>query len=173
MEENNIDNDLAQEEARRSALLQEEQRKERVQVSAKNSEDNKAKISQETKEGANSFRTITDKLLQGAYKNIFITWTLSMFYAYAHAFLNLILPKYFGPLGHEWTPAEIKKSSPELAEKMGKKVSIVEKFGCFSCCLFHLTLIIGAVAIVYFMANKWSLLVQAVGDWLADIFKTD
>lgn len=165
MEENNIDNDLAQEEARRSALLQEEQRREKIQISAKNSEDNKAKISQETKAGANSFRTATDKLLQGAYKNIFVTWTLSMFYAYAHAFLNLVLPKYFGPLGHEWTPAEIRSKSPELAEKLGNRISIVERAGCLSCSFFHMVLAMIAMAVIYFMTHKFEAIVTVVSNW--------
>lgn len=165
MEENNNDNDLEQNEAERAALLQEEQRRSQQEALAKNEEETKAKISSEAENKFSNTRRTTDKLLQEAWKNVFITWTFSMFYVYVHAFLNLVFPKHFCSLGHEWSPTAIKKSSPQRAEKAGRRISLIEKAGCFSCCLFHLTLIILIIAVIYFIFNFWDVLLEAVLSW--------
>lgn len=116
-----------------------------------------------------AIRQATDKLLQQAFKLALETFTLSMFYVYLHFFLNLIFPKYFCKLGHEWVPEEIKKSNKQEADKIGEKIGLVEKPGVGCSCVFHLTIIILICAAVYFMIN-WK---EVAWDWFKGFFTSD
>ena len=162
MEDNFYDNG-PEGNSRMEALWREERQKSRQEVLAK---------LDTTKDQASSgVKIATDKFLKQSILNVFTTFSLSLFYSYIHVFLNAIFPKFFSPLGHEWAPAEIKKTKPELAAKMGKKIGIAEK-GLIGCgCFLHLIIIIGFCAFVYFMFNKWSILIKSVIDWAASLFE--
>lgn len=162
MEDNFYDNG-PEGNSRMEALWREERQKSRQEVLAK---------LDTTKDQASSgVKIATDKFLKQSILNVFTTFSLSLFYSYAHVFLNAVFPKFFSPLGHEWVPDEIKKSNPELAAKMGKKIGIAEK-GLIGCgCFLHTVIIVGFCVIVYYMFNKWDLLVEAVSAWVKGIFE--
>lgn len=162
MEENNIDNNVLQDELRNEALLIEEKRKSEQEVEIKSEEDNK--------NSSSGIKMVTNKLLKNSITYLFVTFSFSLFYSYAHVFLNGVLPKFFSPPGNEWVPNQMIKNNPGLAGEMGKKFGIVEKpfLGCG--CFLHLIIIIGLIAFIYFMFNKWSILLRSVADWTASLF---
>lgn len=113
------------------------------------------KTEQIDKSGSSEIKLATDNLLKSMIRMVVPSWSLSMFYVYLHVFLRSIFPDYFSKLGHEWVPANIKKSNPNEAAKIGDRIGIAEKPAVGCCCVFHLFIIIIIVAIIYFILNPW------------------
>lgn len=131
----------------------------------------KSKISEKKEEVASKARMATDKFLKNSIIYFFATWTLSFFYAYVHVFLHGQFPKLFSAPGQEWAPDQIKRTNAELAKKTGQRIGIGENalLGCG--CLFHIFIIIGLIAIVYYMEHFWEELAKTVFNWVTSIFK--
>lgn len=128
--------------------------------------DAKIEINQAGENKIPKIKLATDKLLKSMIENVPGTFTLSAFYVYIHVFLHQIFPNYFSKLGHEWVPANIKKSKPKKAEEIGDKIGIIEKPATGCCCLFHLVVIIIICAIIYFMVN-WA---EVAWEWFKGLF---
>jgi len=91
----------------------------------------------------------TSKLLQAAWRNIFITFGFSFLYVYVHLFLKQIFGKrFFADLGSEW------RDRPGLTiaerERMGVSLKIIESFG------------VGAVSILIFIVLIFSFAIPAL-----------
>jgi hypothetical protein len=78
---------------------------------------------------------VTSGLLKWSWQNIiFFSFSSSIIYIDLHVLGNMIFPKMFCKLGHEWIPPEVQKSSPKQAEAFGNNIGTFEK-GC--CCMVN------------------------------------
>lgn len=123
------------------------------------------KLKNQADSKVNRLRLLTDTILKFMIRVVIPSWSLSMFYVYAHVLLSVIFKKYFCSLGHEWVPDEIKKMSPDLAKKTGDMIGIAEKPAVGCCCSCHLAIVIIIVAIIYFIVRWWVVL----WDWFAGL----
>jgi len=72
-------------------------------------------------------------MLKWCWQNlIFFSFSSSIIWIDIHVLGNMILPKMFCKLGHEWIPSELKKTSPKKAAAFGDQVGSCEK-GCCCC----------------------------------------
>ncbi|MDD3711587.1 MAG: hypothetical protein PHP37_03250 [Patescibacteria group bacterium] len=125
-----------------------------------------AKVTQEGGSKISGIRSVTDAFLKKAWELSLESYTLSVFYVYIHVFLHQNFPKYFCELGQEWVPSKIKKIDPEKAQKIGKKIGMIEKPGAGCCCVFHLVVIMLIYTIIYFMIH-WG---EVAWNWFKGLF---
>ncbi|MEI7451678.1 MAG: hypothetical protein WCK37_00565 [Candidatus Falkowbacteria bacterium] len=81
----------------------------------------------------NKIKEGTGKLLKQFWLDIPASFGFTILFIDLFYLLWKILPDWFGKPGHEWVQAEIAKTSPEEAKKVGDKISLVENLGC--CCV--------------------------------------
>ena len=112
----------------------------------------------------NRFKESTANLLRSAWMNIFPTFTLSAFWIYAHVMLSRIFDSFFCKIGYEWVPPNIRMSSPELAEKMRKKIAIVESAGIGCGCIIHFIFIL-VILVILLLTPPIVFIVAAIAGW--------
>lgn len=103
----------------------------------------------ESVERDNPIRKLTDRLLQGAWKNLIPSWGLTLLWIDLHVFLNQVFgPTVFRELGEEWIPAGLKKIGDGQDKGSVSLIKIVEKSGCACLNLGCLFLILGVIVII-------------------------
>ena len=107
---------------------------------------------QEQKSSENSFLTMTDGLLKGAWTNLLPSWGLTLLWIDIHVFLNKVLgPWAFRDLGEEWIPASIKKLGQEKSKEAASMLRLSESAGC-GClnlgCLFIVIAILSVISLI-------------------------
>lgn len=132
---------------------------------------------QERKSSENSFLTMTDGLLKGAWTNLLPSWGLTLFWIDIHVFLNKVLgPWAFRDLGEEWIPASIKKVDEQKSKEAASMLRLSESAGC-GClnlgCLFLVIAILSVIALIVRILtdNPLYTVPSLIGMWFTNLFK--
>jgi hypothetical protein len=95
-------------------------------------------------------RQATNKLLQQAWLNLIDSFGLTLIYINIHVFLRFVVgKKLFCKLGQEWPTKQIS----EAAEPVSKGLGLFEVMVLLSLDFIALSVIFGALAIIYMIVN--------------------
>ncbi len=97
----------------------------------------------------------TSKLLKSSWENLIDSFGATLIWINIHVFLKMVFgEKFFCKLGMEWIDDNIKKTSPQLAEKAGQKIGLVEKAGLALLDLILLFILLAAFALLYWLFDS-------------------
>jgi len=157
-----------QQEMDQARELEQDKQKSKSKIDSKI----KAKTDEDSGEKPIASRLFFDNLLKNAWLDAIPTFTLSVFWVYAHAVLSLISPKFFCKLGQEWVPQEIKKTSPKKAKEIGGKISVIEKGATGCCCFLHLFIIVIAFLMMLLTPPISFFIAPYIAwEWISQFFK--
>ncbi len=112
------------------------------------------------------------KLLKVFWQNIiFYSFGTSIFAIDLFVFLNMIFPKMFPKLGHEWIPAELAKRAPKKAKSFGDSIGMVEQGCCClanACCGTIWLIIITIICVIVYILAKFTEAALEIGQALVD-----
>lgn len=156
------------EDAMASSLMQD--KNQAKSVAGSNSSAGKAKLAETGKKDPAAAASVSAKLnqataglLKTSWTNIILfSFTTSIIWIDVHVLGNMIFPKMFCKLGHEWIPPEMQKASPQKAEAFGDKVGSCEKGAC--CCAngFCGLILISIIAVVAVIIKIFD---NPIGSW--------
>ncbi|MEI7620244.1 MAG: hypothetical protein WCJ57_01595 [Candidatus Falkowbacteria bacterium] len=111
----------------------------------------------------------TAGILKTCWQNIiFYSFTTSIIWIDIHVMGNLLWPKMFCKLGHEWIPPEMQKASPKQAEAFGDQIGSCEKGCC--CCVngFCGIITISVIAVSAAVIGIFNSTIGQVFQWIND-----
>jgi len=113
----------------------------------------------------------TAGILKWCWQNIiFFSFTSSIIWIDIHVMGNMLWPKMFCKLGHEWIPSEMKKFAPQQAEMFGEQIGTCEK-GCCCCANgFCGMIVISAVVIAATVFGFYNSTIGKVFGWISGLF---
>jgi len=127
------------EERRQAEISRDEANLERIRAEEKTFKDMQP----------NAVNSMTSGLLKAAWENLVTSWGLTLIWIDIHVFSSLVFGnKMFPKLGMEWIPDALKQTQFKEAEKLGKKIGIVEGMGVACLNLGCLMIVIAALMVV-------------------------